>query len=217
MAFYALLDPAAAGGCGHLADGEELHVTSQPRQLPMTCAAKKGLLHLLAQGDCLARLEPRGPVAAGEAPHLHTSPAGWTIVGWEPVDPVLGPQAEQLRGVMSTFDQLRGNDAVAMAYTGAINAQWAGPDWLPQIHADAARAALEAAGCAGFWWAAFAAPCFMGGELLAVAARDLIGTVPGWTWAAYTELVKPWQTALERWPHPDDPEPSVSPLGRPSP
>jgi len=217
ISFYAILNPATAGPVLDVEidlgeqllrgdDGilETLSVTSEPRRLPLPYDAD--MLDVLDWGDCLARLTPRGPVRTHpDGPHRHICNNGWTITGWESPDPVFGPQAPQLRALMAELDELDGDGPVADAYADTADARFGDYDqWLPQPHADAARAALAAAGIDGQWWAETADPCTMRGELLAVAARDLLGTADGWDWDAYTALLAPWRTAVGRWPHPHD-------------
>ena len=165
--YYALLDPAAAGaaldvvikddGRQYLTTGAELNVASQPRNLripPVT------LLDLLARGDSLAKLDPRGDITTHDGGH--TCEAGWTITRRGQLDPVLGPQATQLRNIIAWAGELHGSSPAALAYDDAINSQWDGPDWTPQPHADAARTALDQAGADGWWWAERAPNCNMG-------------------------------------------------------
>ncbi|WP_192809771.1 hypothetical protein [Actinomadura rudentiformis] len=214
-AFYALLDPATVhdgvnvvteDGEQYAADsGDVLCVTREPRRLPLSRSCDVDLRGLLTRGECLARLTPRGDVTRHpDGRRLYICTEGWAIAGWQSPDLVLGPQAAQLRAVMDTFSDLRGSGPIGQAYARSVNASYDEGRWLPQVHADAAQAALDAAGCDGRWWAWFAEPCFMRGELAALAARDLLGSVPGWNWRAYATLMRSWGTAVGRWAHPQD-------------
>ncbi|KLI09391.1 MULTISPECIES: hypothetical protein [Mycobacteriaceae] len=52
----------------------------------------------------------------------------------------------------------------------------------------------------------FPRSCSHGDEYVAIAARDLIGTVPDWTWDAYELIARPYAQATGRKLHPDDPD-----------
>lgn len=212
--YYALLNPdvgrdvVVRDDIENLTHGDtdsmpRVAVVSQPRQAPMTIHGD--LLDLLAMGACLARLTPQGEVKTTTLTPttLHTCAAGWRVTGWENLDAFLGPQAQQIRNMVAKIGDLE-DGPVADAYDTAINAQYDDSGWTARRHVHAARKALEAAGGDGMFWAEFAAPCNVGGEFIAVAARDLIHTVPGWTWDAYATLVEPWRAAFGEGPHPQD-------------
>lgn len=80
----------------------------------------------------------------------------------------------------------RGNDYWASTYRGAV---------------DAARNALTAAQ-RNTW---FPGSCCHGDEYIALAARDLIDTVPAWTRDAYELIARPYTQATGRKLHPEDP------------
>ncbi|MCV7286114.1 hypothetical protein H7J87_12325 [Mycolicibacterium wolinskyi] len=80
----------------------------------------------------------------------------------------------------------RGDDYSRATYCGGV---------------EAARDALAAAG-RNTW---FPESCCHGDEYVAIAARDLIGSVPGWTWDAYELVARPYAQATERKLHPEDP------------
>lgn len=50
----------------------------------------------------------------------------------------------------------------------------------------------------------FPRSCTEGDEFIALAARDLIGAVPGWTQEAYERVAKPYAEVTGRRLHPDD-------------
>ncbi|MDO2986942.1 hypothetical protein P5V30_20640 [Mycobacteroides abscessus subsp. abscessus] len=52
----------------------------------------------------------------------------------------------------------------------------------------------------------FPRSCTEGDEFIALAARDLIGAVPGWTQEAYERVAKPYAEVTGRRLHPDDPD-----------
>lgn len=67
---------------------------------------------------------------------------------------------------------------------------------------DAAKQALKAAGRNGH----FPGSCCHGDDYIAIAARDLIDTVPGWTWEAYERVAHPYARATGQKLHPEDPQ-----------
>lgn len=66
----------------------------------------------------------------------------------------------------------------------------------------AAEQALAAAGRNSH----FPGSCCHGDDYIAVAARDLIDTVPGWTWEAYERVARPYAQATGHKLHPEDPD-----------
>jgi hypothetical protein len=66
-----------------------------------------------------------------------------------------------------------------------------------------AVAALDVAGADGFWWSSVGG-CEYGTEIIALAARDLIGTTAAWTQEAYDLLTRPWAEASGQPAHPAD-------------
>jgi hypothetical protein len=67
---------------------------------------------------------------------------------------------------------------------------------------EAAEKALTAAG-RNTW---FPGSCCHGEQYVAIAARDLIDTVSGWTWDTYELVARPFALATGRKLHPDDPD-----------
>lgn len=122
---------------------------------------------------------------------------GWEVTGDAPLDGLLGPQADEITAVARiAADRLRGDTEAspeaARYYQAAYDAREAMDTAL-----DAALDALEAAGADAWWWST-AVTCAYGHELVAVAARDLIGTIPQWTQTAYDTLTAPWLAAAGR-------------------
>ncbi|MFI0487550.1 hypothetical protein [Actinomadura sp. 9N215] len=120
---------------------------------------------------------------------------GWEVIGDAPLAGLLGPQADEVLAAARTARaQLRGDtDASpeAARYYAVANATGDAMDAC----LNAALAALQAAGADAWWWST-AVTCAYGHELVAIAARDLIGTVPDWTQAAYDVLTAPWRAAF---------------------
>lgn len=212
MYFYTLVTlPIAMGSTIGADNPEETYVTADPRRLPvdvMTDGQCQTAMELVQSTDlALVRVEPIGevtePVADVTAPieyRCFTATGGWTVTGIEAsTDAVLGPQATRIREVVALAeDALRGDaDPRAHVYADAVNTTWS-----PSID-EPAEAALKSIGADGMYWTA----CEYGGELLALAARDLIGTVPGWTREAYDALTEPWRIAMALPAHPDDTAP----------
>lgn len=89
-----------------------------------------------------------------------------------------GDHLEQIR---------RGNEYWVKTYCGGV---------------DAAKQSLTTVG-RNTW---FPGSCCHGDEYVAIAARDLIGTVAGWTWDAYERVARPYAQATGRKLHPEDPD-----------
>lgn len=223
--FYALLNPAEVCGThlqvriddhGDQRHGDQiLYVAAQARRLPLTAAMhlsddQAGLAALLASGARVARLQPAGAVfpADPDQPYLRICAAGWHVTGWTSLDPVLGPQAVQLRAMAGPLREIveDPHGALAVTYDQAINRLYErDPSMWLGTASRAARNALTAAGVDGWWWEHADAACCIGNELLATAARDLIGTAPGWSWTGYATLTEPYRAATGDWPHPTTP------------
>ena len=62
--------------------------------------------------------------------------------------------------------------------------------------------------------ARFPRSCCHGDEYLAIAARDLIGSAPDWTWDAYELIARPYAHATGRKLHPADPDWHEAPGGQ---
>lgn len=148
----------------------------------------------------LAQVEPRGPVAEDDG--LLTCRDGWTVTSIRPTSEVLGPQAEHLAALATALDataQDAPDGENARLYAAAVR------DLADTDHLQAALSALNTVGADTYWWERQGS-YDDAGELVALAARDLIGTVPGWDWNAYRALMTPWVTThgAGTWPHPDD-------------
>lgn len=207
MNYYTLTPTAPEVGSVIGTDPDETFVTADPRTLPVTDLTDdwdpyfQTATEIVESTDLtLIRVEPIGDVEGPDDYDRTYYAAGrWTVTGIEAsVDAVLGPQATRIREVVALAeDALTGDtDPRAEVYCEAVNSSY--DDTQP--HEAAAEAALENAGASGFYWTG----CEYGGELLALAARDLIGTVPGWTQEAYDALTEPWRIAMGGQVHPDD-------------
>ena len=209
MTYYTLADPAPAVGSQLITtddDGYDVsYITTDPRRLsPIEIFDADPAGHEtatdLVQNTTVAliRVEPVGDVTADG--HLFTADR-WIVTGVEPsIDPVLGPQAARIREVVALAERaLTGDDDPRSAiYCDAVNDRYDDN----RRHQDAAEAALRAVGADGIYWTG----CEYGWELLALAARDLIGA-PGWTQEAYDALTEPWRLAMGIPAHPDDTAP----------
>ena len=184
---------------------EPPYVTVLARSLPVSDACEDPDFPEVLTACQVAVLLPLGSVNDGpwaddDGPVCED---GWRIESLSALDPVLGPQSAFLLTAISAAERhLTGEDGPALAYGAAVNAQYCGEGWIADAAANAAAAALDAIGADGFWWRQCFS-CQYGPEMLALAARDLIGTVPGWDRAAYDLLSAPWAAALGPI-HPDD-------------
>ncbi|WP_242884094.1 hypothetical protein [Actinomadura litoris] len=159
------------------------------------------------QKATLAQVAPR-TWAVRENAGRYSCADGWVVTAHLPIAEILGPQAEQLIVLAAAMKTAPTHGPTALRYDHHRTA-------MDTAYLDAALAALEAIGADVQWWRSQAA-CADGGELVALAARDLIGTVPGWTTTAYRALITPWVTThgAGRWPHPND-QPHESGAPRP--
>jgi hypothetical protein len=208
--YYALVDSDGDLRVGDLlGDDEEDYVALDPRTLPIGLDARKAIVE---RRLLLARVTPRGVVtqayfeteARSEPDERYfDAELGWSIEAFEPIDRVLGPQARELVAAITEAEKtLAVSGPVASVYDDAIQAQYADDNWLAERQLHAAAEALDVVGAnVDFWVDGFGG---YGVEMLALAARDLIGTVPGWTLDAYDTLVYPWRVAFGRPLHPGD-------------
>lgn len=181
------------------------------------------LVDIIRAGDDspvrVARVSPQGTVRPhneyydeGDAEVDDRTPlesdGGWVVEAFEPLTVVLGPQSEHViaavrEGIRVLEDEE--DEAVVETYNAVVNAQHDNPGTVT-LHrtSDAAEQALSERGIDGYWWANCISCCW-GDEILALAARDLIGTTPDWTQAAYDLLTLPWRSTLPQRLHPEDP------------
>lgn len=122
----------------------------------------------------------------------------WRVVGAVPAAAFAGPQASEVS------ELLRVAALSLVADSDEEDRYHAEKDRLEEERYDAryaaeqaAMGALRRAGVDASWWE-YSVPCSNGLEVIAVAARDLIGSVPGWDRAAYDLLTAPWVAAFGR-------------------
>ncbi|MBO2461717.1 hypothetical protein [Actinomadura violacea] len=145
-----------------------------------------------APGATVEKLEYDGHVA-------YDSSRGWKITGAAPFKTLLGPQGAELVA-MTRFaaEHLHGDAGEsphANQYYGAVDGNTWGLEELVQYALDA----LQKHGADRWWWEhAWGEPCWelYGHEMVAVGARDLLDTAPGWTAEAYDALTAPWRAAF---------------------
>lgn len=220
--YYTLVDPARELDDllpGRDDEGDPLLVTHTPRQLMpswhpnvLICDTTPG--QLLSQPELafrIAQVTHESTVvttARGDVADVVVAEAEqWRVAEFAALDPFFGPQAGPLRAMLHAAETVLHNSPDApqsRRYFDALAQQHAGGWWLLHEQAAAAREALEIAGADGHWWAS-GAGFGTGAELLALAARDLIGTTTSWTGAAYDALVQPWRHVFGPL-HPDDGE-----------
>jgi hypothetical protein len=190
--------------------GDPELIIPDPRLLQPTCCAAlgddlvfPGVLDVMR----LAVLAPTGPVVPHEdAEDYSLCEAGWRVEAVEAPDAVLGPQAAWLRAAIADAERviIEEDGVIAAAYGAEVDRQYERGFWGAQPEADAAREALDALGADGAWWAGEGFSCQYGPEMLALAARDLIGASAHWTQEAYDTLTRPWLIVFGRPVHPDD-------------
>ncbi|MGH3377655.1 MAG: hypothetical protein ACRDS0_03835 [Pseudonocardiaceae bacterium] len=213
MTYYTLAATAPAVGSAIGTYPDETYVAADPRTLPVVEMTDcwdgpfyQAATEIIKSADLtLVRVEPVGDVT--EYDGWFTADGGWTVTGVEvSVDPVLGPQATRIREVVALAEEaLTGwtdTDPVSAAYCAAVNERY--DDVQP--HVEAAEAALKEIGADGFYWTG----CAYGWELLALAARDLMGTTTEWTQEAYDALTEPWRLVMGLPVHPEDTAPVLA-------
>ncbi|PRX92032.1 hypothetical protein [Allonocardiopsis opalescens] len=161
----------------------------------------------------ILRVTPTGPVRLHSDYYKNTDGAPefgdlleaerWTVAAVEPLAALLGPQADHITAAIRLgFPAIDGDSPTALAYAAAVDHHWERVG-APAVHdaEEAARIALRHAGVDDYWWAH--SGCVGGSELMALAARDLIGSTPAWTQDAYDLLTSPWRASVGPL-HPDD-------------
>jgi hypothetical protein len=211
---YYMISRGAEHVCGETIDesGSDMYIARDPRALQPSEEDEAVFVHDLIRGEiCLVKLAPRGQVDVVDD-FFAECEDGWTVVAEESIGAMLGPQSEYLLATIRkadlvlVYDEFEDGDEVkaAEAYRTAVEAQFDGLTCLVEDHITAANDALCARGYDGFWWSQGGVSCAYGWELLALAARDLIGSTPEWTQEAYDALTTPWRTAFPTPLHPED-------------
>lgn len=219
---YTLVDPACELGeilPGRDDAGDPLLVTHIPRQLmpswhPNALVCDTTPAQLLAQPDLTFRIAQVAPhettavaTTRGDVADVLVAEASqWRVAELGPLDLFFGPQAGPLRTVLHTAESVLHNapdSEQAQRFFDALAQQYAGGSSLVEDYVRAAQAALDATGADGYWWATRETIRGDGTAILALAARDLIGTTRSWTWSAYHALAHPWRRAFGPL-HPED-------------
>ena len=162
-------------------------------------------------------MTPLGPVTA-DAAGFAACTDGWAVTGRShDLSPVTGPQHAAIVSLITDAATLFTSPGerslqAAREYARRISGMYATPQaqraWEGAMLA--AVAALDAAGADGFWWSTVGG-CGYGTEVIALAARDLIGTTDAWRQEAYDLLTRPWTETSGQPAHPAD----IVPLQRP--
>jgi nucleotide-binding universal stress UspA family protein len=215
-AYYMLAgaSPAPATLAGYDQDGHLERIAADPRRLmPSEVLTHDPEQGLLGHGAQLLRLHPDGTATQNPAdPDGFECLSGWTVTAASSdLAPVLGPQAPQILAVIARAEQAitAGGGPDWDTYVDTTDAAGGDDDTAEAFAAAdaAARKALADVGADSWFWSTIGAGAY-GPEILALAARDLIGQAPGWTRAAYDLLTRPWSAAFGP-AHPDDPVPAA--------
>ncbi|MGP4030200.1 RapZ C-terminal domain-containing protein [Actinomadura sp. 3N407] len=170
--------------------GSHLTAVTDPRRLPVG--------ELVFEHHYGNRIEARtlldGTATARLLAVRDRGPDGWEVVGDAPLAGLLGPQADEILATARIAREYLRGDTGASPEAARYYAVADATGEAMGACLDAALAALAAAGVDAWWWST-AVSCAYGHELVAIAARDLIGTVPAWTAAAYDTLMAPWLAA----------------------
>jgi hypothetical protein len=210
--------PAPVTVNGYDWDGRPERISADPRRLLLseilTDDPEQGLLEHRAR---LLRLQPDGTATENPAdPGYFECLSGWIVTGaGSDLSPVLGPQAPQILAVIARAEQViaAGGGPGWNTYVDTTDAAGGGDTaWAFDAADAAARGALAGIGADSWFWSTIGAGAY-GPEVLALAARDLIGQAPGWTRDAYDLLTRPWSEAFGP-AHPADAVPAAPAAAR---
>jgi hypothetical protein len=201
--YITLIEHGANIGVGSLVD-DGLAVTD-PRTLPFSDLLYDEVPTLgdFVDGTASAKLvtvEPLTTPVEGSTDTCSWFEApSWRVTGEAAIAAVIGPQGSEVIAAMEVLNKggLTGvyepdGAAPADQYYTLIEATY---DAMRDAQ-DHAVDALEKAGADRTWWETYAFACNFGQEVVAIAARDLIGTVPGWTAEAHDLLTAPYRAAF---------------------
>lgn len=120
----------------------------------------------------------------------------WHVTGEAPLAGFIGPQAaEVVEAVKLAVEHLHG-DGEESPEAGRYYELATSTYEAMQTARKGALAAMETLRADFWWWDAGAFSCAFGEEIIAIAARDLIGTAPGWTAEAHDLLTAPYRAAF---------------------
>jgi hypothetical protein len=210
---YYTLAPAASPPAGPYlaAAGGPPHITANPRRLRPSDVTEDDPVTALSRRSCaLLTLRPSGDVTTDETGAAECR-AGWAITGRaRDLGLVAGPQYAAIMAIITDATRIfseasPADERAADTYLDTVDAMHGAPEtrlaWAASVLA--AAAALAAAGADTEWWSR-AGTSEYGHLVLAVAARDLIGTTPLWTQGSYDLLTIPWLAATSQPAHPAD-------------
>jgi len=211
ITYYTLIPAHAHVGQTLLNDP---YVTYHPSLLPISQFASEpgpSAADVILQRTLrLAQVTPEG---VGINDGIFSSADAWTISKLEPINELLGPDAEHIiaaykRKVAAMGEDGTSDGPTARAYHDAIERQYEADAPAIERHFAAARNALDSAQIDGGWWESCGG--YAGSaELLALAARCQVGWKANWTWEAYDALTMPYRQAFGLSAHPVD-EPLVA-------
>jgi hypothetical protein len=217
---YALIaDPEITNGHtlpGNTAEGALIYTRSAPRQLELEEFAETHDLTptaIVTDHDTLpiavAALTPIGEVQTNDCGDYWCA-EGWTVTDRLPITAAFGPQADQIIDLVRLAERVLAaapDDSVVNEYTLAVEGLYAQVA-VDQLQMAACEALRDVDAEPEFWFQVGTRT--YGDEVLALAARDLIGATPRWTQQAYDALTRPWRVALRRPAHPDDTAPTAT-------
>ena len=195
----------------HDRDGTPLRITAIPRRLPVSeILDEDPVTALLGRAHQLVTVAPLGPVTSTAAGFAACADGWAETARSNDLGPVTGPQHAAIvslitdAGTLFTSPgehSLRAAGEYALRISGMYATPQARQAWEGAMLV--AVAALDVAGADGFWWSSVGG-CEYGTEIIALAARDLIGTTAAWTQEAYELLTRPWAEASGQPAHPAD-------------
>ncbi|MGP4027171.1 hypothetical protein [Actinomadura sp. 3N407] len=202
--YITLVEDGPNVGIGSVIEEDPIAVTD-PRMLPFSellLDVEPPMLEETITGKTVVKLvtvEPlTGPTECGNGEAVWFEAPSWRVTGDASWQGVFGPQGEQvIEATTLCAEKLHGEfdadgDDPEDRYYNLVE------DTLDEMNDAQERAfdALAKEGADRFWWSTYAFACTFGHEIVAIAARDLIDTVDGWTAEAHDLLTAPYRAAF---------------------
>lgn len=174
-------------------------VADNPRTLPITVTDKHGRVQNIA--DLITNEEFR--VVTVEPDTGSHPDSGWKVTGVLPIHSLFGPQGERIVEVVNNLTALSDGpyDDKRANYESNLNHH---NYYYARVAVVAAIDALRKVGVDDYWWSHHSYRYNWGAETIALAARDLIDTVPGWGPHAYNTIARVYRSTFGEPLHPDD-------------
>lgn len=200
--YITLLEPGDNDSVGAVIDNDPIAVT-EPRMLPFDdlLLGQHALMADFVDGLSprkLVTVEPlTTPVECDNGTAYWYEAAAWRVTGPAPWAPVFGPQGAEIIDALALITPMLQGTFCAEPPAKRYYDLLFKTERQAEEALQAALDALDRAGADRWWWAEGAWQCGLyGPELVAMAARDLLGNVHGWTVTAYNTLTAPYRAAF---------------------